>query len=812
MDKIENLLNSLENEDKEIRQNVLLKYIKNWYWFALFCFLGLAGGYLLFQLTPPSYRVQSRLLIPSEGNTLSAMRPFDNSTQPQNQKIDNQIGILKSFTLYKKALEKLNWNTNFYKKDGSNLMELYENKPFEVTISKDAKNIPEFRLEVVALNDFEYKITGDDKVLLEGVKQSVKFNARGKFNNTFKNSYFEFILNKKNCIPGETYYLVFNDINYLTQYYLKAVNISLEDKKSELINVQLVGPNPKKNADFINELNNVFISYGVKNKNKTSENSINFIDTSLVGISTSLKKAESNLSNYRKDNKVLDLGTEAKVIYDKLEQIENEKYQAKMRIEYYKNLQSYLGDAKKIKQMINPSIIGITDAGLNGLLPKLTDLYSKREVLAYSVEANNPSLILIEKEIQLTSDALLENLNNLLKNAEIEMKSMENRYSSVQDRLSKLPETERKLVSMQRDFTLNNELYTYMLQKKAEASISLASNIPQVQIIDNAMMEAAELVGPKLVKNLLSGFGIGFMIPFIFFLLTDLFNTKLEATEDIEKLTKFQILEGIIHSNYKNNLPVFNNPHSGIAESFRLLRLNLKNILNSPDKKVISINSLVSGEGKSFIASNLAAILSMSANEKQILLVEADLRKPKLNGTFGNKAELGLSTYLSYKSSFEDIIVQTAYPNLYFAPAGEMPPNPTELLENERFRNFIEEARKKYDYIIIDNAPVSLVSDGLMTSKYADANIFILRLNYSKKKEVKEINKTINLNNIRNAIIVINDTPNKRFGYGNKYWKNGYGDYVKDTKTVKLEALSKVDQTINETLISEKSNFSITAK
>lgn len=782
MDKIEDLLNSLESESKESRQNMLLKYTKNWRWFALFCLLGLSCGYLLFRYSPATYKVQSRLLIPAESNPISTMGPFENPITSRDQKIENQIGILKSFTLYKKALENLNWKTSFYKDDGYNRMELYENKPFDIAFSDEAKNIRGFMLEIVPLNDSKFKISGKGEILRDGVKQTIKFKEHGNFNSTFKNSFFEFVLNKKNCTNGETYYLVFNDFNSLAQNYLKQVKIDQEDKKSELLNVQLIGPNPKKSADFINELNQVFISFGMKKKNQVSENSINFIDTSLIGISNSLKNAEQNLSNYRKTNKVVDLGSEARVIYEKLEEIENEKYLGKLRIDYYKNLQTYIGDAKKIKQMINPSIIGITDAGLSGLLPKLSDLYSKREVLSYSVEANNPSLILLEKEIQLTSDALQENLSNLLKNAEIEMKSMENRYLAIQDRLTKLPDTERNLISIQRDFNLNNELYTYMLQKKAEASISLASNIPQVQVIDPATTDAAEQVGPNPIKNMLGGFTLGFLIPFLFILISDLFNTKLETTEEIGKNTNIRILDGIIHSNYKDNLPVLKNPNSGIAESFRLLKVNLKNTLDNPSQKVFSVNSLVSGEGKSFIASNLAAVLSLSTTERKVLLIEGDLRKPVLNGMFGYKEGIGLSAYLSHKSEFDDIVLRTIYPNLYFVPAGEVQPNPTELLENSRFASLIEEARKKFDYIIVDNAPLALVPDGLMTSKHADTNIFVLRLNFSRKREIKEINKTIDINSIKNAIIVVNDAPKNRFGYGSKYWKNGYGNYVKVAK------------------------------
>lgn len=778
MEKIEDLINSIELENKANRRNVFLKYTSNWYWFAIFCAVGSICGFLLFKTSPQAYLVQSRLLIQTEENGSTAMVPFNNSIMPKYQKIENQIGILQSFSLYKKALENLNWQTSFFKKEGFNMVELYEDQPFEVKIPKNAKNIAGVRIGIKPINDKDFDLTIDTKIIRDGREQPLQVNQKCKFDTLVKTQNFEFVISRKDCTNGQAYFLVFNDINSLTQNYLKQVKISLEDKKSELINVQLIGPNPKKSADFINELNRVFISYGVKKKNQTSENSINFIDTTLIGISNSLKNAELNLSNYRKDNKVLDLGSESKVIYEKLEEIENEKYLAKMRIEYYKNLQTYIGDAKKLKQMMAPSIIGITDAGLNGLLPKLMDLYNKREVLSYSVEDNNPSLILLDKEIQLTSNALVENLNNLLKNAEIEMQSMEARYNSIQERLAKLPDTERKLISIQRDFNLNNELYTYLLQKKAEASISLASNLPQVQIIDPAMVEAADHVGPNIYKNLIGGIGLGFFIPFIFIFISELFNTKIESTDDVEKLTKILILDGIIHSKYKESLPVINNPNSGIAESFRLLKANLKNFLDSPQNKIISINSLVSGEGKSFVSANFAIILSLSAAGKKVLLIEGDMRKPMLSQSFGDNNKAGLSSFLTNKNAFHEIVVATSTANLYFVPSGEVPQNPTELIESEKFKEFIEIAKSQYDYIVIDNAPVALVPDGLLTSQLVDLNIFILRLNYSRKNEVKEINKTVSVNNIKNAIIVINDSVKKHYGYGNKYWKNGYGNYV----------------------------------
>ena len=260
MDKFEDLLNSLESEEKENRGNIILKYAKKWYWFAIFSFIGISLGYFLFIITPASYQVQSRLLIPTEENNQNTILPFDNNpTFPKSQKIENQIGILQSFSLYKKAIENLNWQTSFYSVEGYHMSELYENKPFDITIIDGAKNLPGFKLMIIPLNESEFEIDGEGKTQVDGIKQSVKFKEQGNFNTTFKNKYFDFILNRKNCISGKKYYLVFNDFNQMTHDFLKNITISLEDKKSELINVQLIGPNPKKNADFINELNQVFI-------------------------------------------------------------------------------------------------------------------------------------------------------------------------------------------------------------------------------------------------------------------------------------------------------------------------------------------------------------------------------------------------------------------------------------------------------------------------------------------------------------------------------------------------------------------------
>jgi capsular exopolysaccharide synthesis family protein len=314
-----------------------------------------------------------------------------------------------------------------------------------------------------------------------------------------------------------------------------------------------------------------------------------------------------------------------------------------------------------------------------------------------------------------------------------------------------------------------------MLQKKAEASISKASIAPEVQVIDPAIVDAAIKVGPSMVKNVFAGLMGGFILPFVFITLVGFFNNKIETREEIEKSSHIPVLEGIIQHKYNTKLPVIQHPRSGIAESFRGLKSNLNAILEQPGAKVVSINSLIPGEGKSFISSNFSAILTKA--NKKVLLIGADLHKPTLHKYLDVQESFGLSNYFKNEKAIEEIITNTSVPNLQFIQAGPIPNNPSDLLDNNKFERLVDVARLMFDYIIIDNAPILLVPDAILTSSFSDVSLFILRINHSHKDQIKQINKVVDFNKVKRAAIVINDAPDRGYGYGNKYWKKGYGEY-----------------------------------
>ncbi|MEZ5105863.1 MAG: polysaccharide biosynthesis tyrosine autokinase [Draconibacterium sp.] len=774
MENIEDLINRIDSSEKEKTKTLLMRYLKRWPWFLAFCVTGILIGYFIFKNSPETYQVSSRILVKSAEAQLSSALPFDKPVERNNSSIENQIGILKSYTLYRKALDSLNWKYSWFEKKLFYNDDLYKNDPFELIIPPNAINSRNLPVEIEQLNDNEYQVKVDGETYINGYAEPVNIEEKIQFGKPFVNDFFNFTVEKKEDFKEGTFLLNFNNLNSLTSTYLVKTNIYSEEN-SDFIIVMIEGQMRRRDVDFINALNRVFIEFGMQNKYKTSESSVEFIDSQLARIKNSLGTAEENFSNYRKNNQVMNLGQEAQMVYQRLEEVEQEKYLTQLQIDYYKELLQYIDDSKKIEEMINPSYVGINDANLSGMLTKLMELYSRKEVLSYSVQDKAPSLILLEKEIKLARDALEETLKNQLKTTETKMESLNERYISVQGRMKKLPETEKKLVSIQREFDLNNELYTYMMQKKAEASISKASIAPEVQIIDNAMVEASLRIGPNVTKFVGIGFIGGFIIPFLFITLLAFFDNKIQAREEIERIIQIPVLDGIIQHKYKVVLPVVQYPRSGIAESFRGLKSNLNAMLDKPGSKVISINSLIPGEGKSFISSNFSAILTKT--NKKVLLIGADLHNPTLHKYFNIKETLGLSNYLKGEISMEEMIMTTSIPNLSIIQAGPVPENPSDLPDNVKIEQLIDFAKRKFDFIIIDNAPLLLVPDAISTSNFSDVSLFILRMNYSHKDQIKQINKIVEFNNIKQAALVINETPDRGFGYGKKYWKKGYGEY-----------------------------------
>lgn len=769
-------LNDLEllqdSEEKIDYKRYFYLVLGYWYWVLILVVLGAGAGYFFGKFTPSTYQIDTSIIVPEDKNAVNLESLFENSIPVGSGKasINNEVELLKSYTLNHRAIENLNWRTTWFKKRLFNWEGLYTKEPYIVHEAENSVNAEEIFIEIIPQNETQYTLEADGIGLVNNEQVEISFHATGTFDQPFHNEFFNFTLHPKETPEKnqeEKYRFSFRNSNKQTFNYLNKIQIVPTDKQGEVIRLSLEGTEPLRNIHYLNELVRVYLALKLDKQTETKKRSLGFIDNQLSGISDSLNVAGTNFTEFRSKNQIIDLSTQGELVMEQMGEIERQRSQQQMQLEYFRNLLDYLAKGKNIKQFSAPSVVGIEDPSLNALVLKLGDLYSRREVLSFSAYESNPTLVLLNKEINQVNEQLRENLINLIDNANLSIQSLNQRYDRISKQLNNLPGQEQELINIRRQYELTNEIYTFLLQRRAEIEIALAAAVVDIQIIDPARMERIKQTGTAPAMLIFIGALLGFVIPVVIILLSDLFNTKIHSQEDVEKLTPITIVGNVLHNRIKSELVVVTDPTAPITESYRTIRTNLQYKFTEPGQKVIGIHSVSPGEGKTFTAINLAGILAM--NDKKTLLIGADMRKPRLHHIFEVDNSAGLSDYLIGQKTREEIVQSTGIDCLSLIPSGTIPPNPAELLERQGFTELLEWAKQEYKYIIIDNAPVSMVTDGLITSRLSDLNLFILRYGVSQKDQLKFMNEMSQKGAMNNSAIVINDIKLNGYGYGYSY-------------------------------------------
>jgi capsular exopolysaccharide synthesis family protein len=772
--------NGADRQEEEIDiKKIIYLLLRQWHWFVLFGVLGLGGAYVYNKLTKTKYSVVTSILVPEKSKGIDMKSLFEGAMDQGNNNIYNQIEIIKSYYTINQTLLNLNWRTSWYKKDFLIWRGIYKQEPFDVQEGPNFINPKGLAVNITPTKNDTYTISVNGKANLNNQPVTIEFEAEAQYGRPFVNEYFNFTLLKKinsTETPEGSYYFVFNDLNDATKAYQAKLNAVLKDKNSDIIQCTLQGEEPVKEGEFLNELIKVYVEGKMNFQNESQRRSLDFINSQLTGISDSLNSASTKFTEFRSKNKIIDLGAEGTLVMENLKELESEGAKNQIQLDYFRDLLNYLNN-NDIKQMVSPSVVGIQDVSLNALVLKLGELYNRRQVVSFSAKENNPTLLLIDKEMTQTRNQLSENLRNLIDNATRSINSQKDRQASISFQLNKLPQKEQQMINIQRQFDLTNEIYTFLLQKRAETNIALASSLPDVQVIDIARPETATPIGLSSKMVLIIGFILGLMLPLAFILLINFFDDRIRTQEDVENHTQLPILGNVMHSPINSDMAVFENPKSNIAESFRALRTNLQFMLPGSEGKIVSIHSTNPGEGKSFGSVNLATIIAM--NNRKVLIIGADLRKPRLHKIFDLPNEHGLSTYLIGYDTAEQIVFPTIIPNLSVMPAGPIPPNPAEILGKPEMKSLLEKLRTQFDFIIIDNAPVGLVTDGIIMSFLCDLNVFILRYGISHKHQLEMINQYAAKKTIENIALVVNDIKTNAFGY--TYYK--YYQYEAYQKT-----------------------------
>lgn len=766
--------NPAEDESFDYKRYLSL-FISNWYWFASAIFISLSIAYGINRWSEKIYTVSSSLLIKDDpSNALTDI--FPGSVGFRNQKnVSNEIGILKSFKLNSTVMQNLPEFSVIYTSVGRRGIaesRLYKTSPFIVIFDSLEKQTPNRKVNLKILSGSRYSLE---------INGNTDFSKELTFGERFNEAGFDFIIKLRNDDfifdpdGSNKYYFNFVSPAALANQYRGKLSIVPIEEEASLVKLTTTGFVPLQEADYLNTLMDVYLEFGLEYKNQTAAQTLNFIEEQLGTISDSLKLAEDELEGFRLMHSLIDISREGLIVQTKLGLIDEERTTLSMQKKYYEYLKDYIISKKDNADIIAPSAMGITDQLIIKLVNELAELQKQKRLLSMNLFESAEPLIILETNISKVREALKENVNNGLQNIEQSIEDSDMRLAQVEREIRKLPTTERQMINIQRKFDINNTVYTFLLEKRAEAGIAKASNVSDNRIIDRAGYFNSARIRPRESRNIMVAFLLGILFPLSGILLIDYLNNKILDKKDIEKGTAAPIVGYINHNSLKSEIPVIENPGSTLSESFRSVRTNLKYFLKDKQCPVISVSSTITGEGKTFISANLAAILAMSG--KKILLIGLDLRKPRIHKVLHINNESGLSNFLIGEIKFGEVVKKTGTENLWYAPAGPVPPNPAELIESEAMGRFFEEARKIFDYIVVDTPPIAIVTDALLLSSFTDFYLFVVRQRYTSKNTLELVEELRSNNSIKGLGIVVNDISiSGYYGYGLRYgYSMGYG-------------------------------------
>jgi capsular exopolysaccharide synthesis family protein len=758
-------------------KRVLSRAIRFWYVIILSLSAALAIAFYQNRYTQRIYPVSASIVIREMQETGGAEFIYKNVLIDQYRNYLNEPYIIRSYPLIETVIQNLNLNISFYREGYFMTTEAYDYMPVKAVWCNSEK-VKAGKFLFVLRDDTHFsfsKFSGEksnenDPIFLLG--DSINFDGYSIRINRIPNRDIKSYIN----VP---FLLSISDPKSVAGAYIGRLRVDWAAEGAGIINLSITGTNPEKEIDFLNELVNQYRQLDLNKKNQTAEQTIQFIRNQLVDIKDSLRLVEHQLERFGNSSRVKDMSGDAQRLFVKLEAFEIQKTELLIRQNYYDYLNVYLSKSDgNLDQVILPSSVGIDDPVLSSLLSKMVDTQLDIKAFIDPERGKNPLVLAKIDRISEIMKNVDEAVKTLRSTDKIKMDFLTKQLAETEKQLNRLPASERQLVAVQRNYSLLENLYVFLMQKLSEAGISKASNTSDIIPINPPMRGAA--ISPQPTQNYMMAIMIGIIIPIVIFIILELINNKVQSKEDIEKMTSIPFIGGVGHNSSGNNLIVSERPKSGVAESFRAMRSNLNYFTANKSKQIFMVTSSISGEGKTFTTINLSTVFALSG--RKTLIVGADMRRPKIFEDFQCTNDLGLSTFLSGISEFDQVVQKTSIENLYLVSGGPVPPNPSELLLTNRFEEFIKKSLEQFDFVLIDTPPLALVTDAFVMSKFVDHTVFVMRQNYSPKEFVKSINEYYQSGKLKNVSILLNDIYKSGLGYGygqgyayNYGYSSGYG-------------------------------------
>lgn len=674
--------------------------------------------------------------------------------------------LIKSRYLTQLALKNVDFRHHYYTKVDFRELELYKDAPFAVTMIKG--HGISFTLEVV--DNEHYRLIVDNQ-------DTWNYNQIHTYSEEVKTLYFQLKVEKLAPMSHASYRFVIDK----ERRGFGNIFATQNSENSTILQISVEDTVPRRTQEYANALAEAYVKQNVENKSREAMQRLVFIDKQLSTVSNNIKESAQNLEKFRQESKIVNIEHVSGTISARLDEYESSLIELLVKEQMLKNFYTQVTSGKKIETLSTEGIED-KDSVLSELMEKLQDAVVERKELREDYTNLHPLLMKINRKITQLQSTITNATKNLMQNVEKKKELLNQSIEKQRAVLHTLPENERKYGQLERKFKMNEEINTYLMQRKAEAQMVKASTVSKNRMLDRAVLPYSP-IKPNRNIVVLIGVILGFIVGILIVLLKVMLDTKIKDENDITQNVDYPILGVIPHfedieESWKGKIKVFDEVKSIVSESFRHLRSNMQFLQKKDGPQIVLLSSTVGQEGKTTIAVNLGAIMSLA--KKRTIILNLDMRKPTLHERFDLPNQTGLSELLNERVQFKDVIQQTRYPYLDIISSGAIPPNPSELIQSDKMHEVLEMLKKGYDMIILDTPPIGLVTDAKELMHYVDVNIYVVRANYSRKEFLENLKKLDLIEKIPHLGMVLNDVKRKRGNYG---YYAGYGDgYYEEVK------------------------------
>lgn len=790
---------NVNNTEKESRINyaeILFKILDKWYWFAISVVLALIVAFFVNRYSAPKYEATASLLIKTNNDMMSNLNMGMSFMRTGNEDFQNAVGTIQSNTVTKHTLKAMNMYVSYYQKLNFRYNDMYTASPFEVILDVTKPQPTGVMIELKILDKTKFELSYSPKsniTVYDYVKDEVldkkasipKRETVVKFGEWYNKDGMHFkvllkdsVWNKNNTkVP---YAFSVNNLDAMASAY-NATQIDLINKDASIVTIKYKNNNPKIAVDFVNTLCEVFIDQTFEEKNYLNVATIDFVNEQILAISDSLSMAEARKESFKEANNTLNLTNDGQYLYQKTNDLQEQRALEYAKQQYYNYLSNYIEVAAIDEGVASPSAVGVSDPVLTSLVGKLAESIVEYKTSLAKRSDKNPKTRELKTTIETVRKQIGENLKSIKEASNINMRELQRQQRELQTAINKLPSTERNMINIERQFKFNDEIYSFLYQKRADAEIAKNAALPDHKIIDRA--KSSRKVSPRTGMNFMIAFILGLVIPGAYIVLKHITKDTIDSKDDLQKISQDPILGYIPRfPEGSNPLMVFNRPKSQITEAYRTLRTNIKYVLGESDDnkgngtcKTILVTSSMPTEGKSLTSVNIASVFSITKN--RTLLMECDLRKPRLHKTFGLDPNKGITSFYIDKVTVDDMVQHTEFDNFDVVCVGQVPPNPSEIIDSDKMKNLITELKQRYDYIIFDTPPVNLIADAQTLAKQVDVVLYVVRLGITSASILTtaliemEQRSNVKVNFILNGL----DNVMQKYGYGKGYGYGGYG-------------------------------------